>query len=195
MAAKKIGILGDGHVGSALARGAERAGYEVKAVGSDKKAQQDAAKWADLVVLAVPFIAIDEVVHALGDALDGKTLVDVTNALGPQMKLAVGFTTSGAEELQKKAPRARVAKAFNSVFAQHMDTGRVGDQRLTAFVASDDARAKSETLELARNIGFDAVDAGPLESARLLEPLALLNIRLGYMLGMGTQIGIELVHG
>jgi predicted dinucleotide-binding enzyme len=163
-------------------------------VGSDKKAQSDTAQWADVVVLAVPFGALDEVVHSLGSALDGKTLVDVTNALGPQMKLAVGFTTSGAEELQKKAPKARVVKAFNTVFAQHMDTGRVGDQRLTAFVASDDAAAKSDTMEMARGIGFDAVDAGPLESARLLEPLALLNIRLGYMLGMGTGIGFELVH-
>ena len=192
--AKKIGILGDGHVGSALARGAERAGYEVRAVGSDKKAQRETAAWGDVIVLAVPFGAVDDVLKSLGDALDGKTLVDVTNALGPQMKLAVGFTTSGAEELQKKAPKARVAKAFNTIFAQHMDSGRVGEQRLTAFVASDDARAKSDTLELARGIGFDAVDAGPLESARLLEPLALLNIRLGYMLGMGTGIGFELVH-
>jgi len=192
--AKKLGILGDGHVGSAIARGAQRAGYEVRAVGSDKKAQRETAAWGDMVVLAVPFAALDEVVKSVGDALDSKTVVDVTNALGPQLKLAVGFTTSGAEELQKKAPKARVAKAFNTIFAQHMDTGRVGDQRLTAFVASDDARAKSDTLELARGIGFDAVDAGPLESARLLEPLALLNIRLGYMLGMGTGIGFELVH-
>jgi len=194
MAARRIGIMGDGHVGSALARGWERAGYEVKAVGSDEKAQKDTAAWSEIVVLAVPFAALDDVVKSLGNALDGKTVIDVTNALGPNMKLAVGFTTSGAEELQKKAPRARIAKAFNTVFAQHMDKGHVGDQPLTAFVASDDPNAKAETLELARAIGFDAVDAGPLESARLLEPLALLNIRLGYMLGMGTQIGFELVH-
>jgi len=194
MAARRIGIMGDGHVGSALARGWERAGYEVKAVGKDEKAQKDTAAWSEIVVLAVPFGALDGVVKTLGNALDGKTVIDVTNALGPNMKLAVGFTTSGAEELQKKAPRARVAKAFNTVFAQHMDKGRVGDQPLTAFVASDDPNAKSETLELAKAIGFDAVDAVPLESARLLEPLALLNIRLGYMLGMGTQIGFELVR-
>jgi len=194
MAAKKIGILGNGHVGSALARGWQRAGYDVKAVGSDEKAQKDTAAWGEVIVLAVPFAALDDVVKTLGNALDGKTVVDVTNALGPNMKLAVGFTTSGAEELQKKAPRARVAKAFNTVFAQHMDKGHVGDRPLTTFVASDDPNAKAEALELAKAIGFDAVDAGPLESARLLEPLALLNIRLGYMLGMGTQIGFELVH-
>src|SRR6476660_10298784 len=116
MAARRIGIMGNGHVGSALARGWERAGYEVKAVGNDKNAQREAAQWGDVVVLAVPFRTLDEVVKALGNALDDKTVIDVTNALGPDMKLAMGFTTSGAEELQKKAPRARVAKAFNTVF-------------------------------------------------------------------------------
>jgi predicted dinucleotide-binding enzyme len=66
---------------------------------------------------------------------------------------------------------------------------------LTAFVAADDADAKKSVMNLAQRIGFDAVDAGPLSNARLLEPLALLNIRLGYALGMGTQIGFKLLHG
>ena len=111
------------------------------------------------------------------------------------MSWAIGFTTGGAEELQRKVPEARVVKAFNTVFAQHMDSGRLGDKPLTAFVAGDDAGAKKSVLELARAIGFDAVDAGPLKNARLLEPLALLNIQLGYVLGMGAQIGFKLLHG
>ncbi len=86
-------------------------------------------------------------------------------------------------------------KAFNTVFAQHMDKGRLGDQGLTAFVAGDDVGAKKTVLELARGIGFDAVDAGPLRNARLLEPLAFLNIQLGYVLGMGTQIGLAFLRG
>ena len=86
-------------------------------------------------------------------------------------------------------------KAFNTVFAQHMETGRLGDQRLTAFIAGDDAGAKETVLGLARGIGFDAVDAGPLKNARLLEPLASFNIQLGYGLEMGTQIGFKLLHG
>jgi predicted dinucleotide-binding enzyme len=85
-------------------------------------------------------------------------------------------------------------KAFNTVFAQHMDSGRLGDKPLTAFVAADDAEAKKAVLDLARGIGFDAVDAGPLKSSRLLEPLAFFNIQLGYVLGMGTQIGFKLLH-
>jgi predicted dinucleotide-binding enzyme len=193
--AKNIGVIGDGNVGGALARGLKRAGHEIRAVGSDAGAVRDAAAWGEVVVLAVPFGAVDSVVKIAGEALSGKTVIDVTNAIDGSMNLAVGFTTSGAEELQKKLPKSRVVKAFNTVFAQHMDTGRLGDKPLTAFVAGDDASAKATVLGLAREIGFDAVDAGPLKNARLLEPLAYLNIQLGYGLGLGTQIGFKLLHG
>jgi predicted dinucleotide-binding enzyme len=190
----KIGIIGNGNVGSALGRGLSRVGHEVRLAGNDPKAVRETASWAGVVLLAVPFGAVDAAVKEAGNGLDGKTLVDVTNALAPDMSLAVGFTTSGAEELQRRAPKARVVKAFNTVFAQHMETGRLGDQPLTAFVAGDDASAKTAVLQLAREIGFDAVDAGPLKSARLLEPLAYLNIQLGYALQMGTRIGFKLLR-
>ena len=195
MAAKRIGIIGNGNVGSALGRGLKRAGHDVRSVGNDKRAIRETASWAEVVLLAVPFAAIDGVVREVGGVVEGKVLIDVTNALDANMGLAVGFTTSGAEELQRKVPKVRVVKAFNTVFAQHMDSGRLGDKPLTAFVAGDDASAKISVLELAREIGFDAVDAGPLKNARLLEPLALFNIQLGYVLGMGTQIGFRLFHG
>jgi predicted dinucleotide-binding enzyme len=190
----RIGILGAGHVGSALARGLERAGHEVRSVGRDKSAIRDAAGAASVVILAVPFGAIDDVLGLAGETLRGKTVVDVTNALDANMSLALGFTTSGAEELQKKLPASRVVKAFNTVFAKHMDTGRLGEQRLSAFVAADDAAAKTTVLALARDIGFDAIDAGPLKNARALEPLAYLNLQLGYVLGLGPQIGFKLLH-
>jgi predicted dinucleotide-binding enzyme len=192
--ARKIGILGDGNVGSALARGLKRAGHEVRAVGEDPAAIRDVAAWGEIVILAVPFGAIDDVVKTAGEALSGKTVIDVTNALDDNMNLAIGHTTSGAEELQKKLPRSKVVKAFNTVFAQHMDTGKLGDKPLTAFVAGDDAAAKKTVLELARQIGFDAVDAGPTKNARLLEPFGFFNIQLGYGLKMGTQIGFTLRH-
>jgi predicted dinucleotide-binding enzyme len=194
MTLKRITILGRGNVGSALARGLTRAGHDVRAVGKEPGKMRDAVPWADIVILAVPFLAVDSTLKEVGGSLAGKPLVDVTNALGPEMQWAIGFTTSGAEELQKKAPQARVVKAFNTVFGQHMDTGQLGDQQLTAFVAGDDADAKRETLELARNIGFDAIDSGPLRNARLLEPLGLFNIQLGYQLRMGTQCGFKYLH-
>jgi len=190
-----IAIIGNGNVGSALARGIKRAGHEVRAVGNDGATIRDTAASAELVILAVPFGAIDDVVKAAGGAFAGKTIVDATNALDANMNLAVGFTTSGAEDLQKKLPKSRVVKAFNTVFAQHMESGRLADQRLTAFVASDDESARKQVVELARSIGFDPVDSGPLKNARLLEPLAYFNIQLGYGLGMGTQIGFKLLHG
>lgn len=191
----RIGIIGDGNVGSALARGLKSAGHDVRTVGKEKAAIRETASWAEVVLLAVPFGAIDDVVKEIGAVVEGKTLIDVTNALDANMSLAVGFTTSGAEELQRKVPNAHVVKAFNTVFAQHMDTGRLGDQRLTAFVAADDAGARKRVVELASEIGFDAVDAGPLKNARLIEPLAYFNIQLGYVLGMGTQMGFKLLHG
>lgn len=194
MQIKKIGIIGNGNVGAALARGFRTIGHDVRSVSDDKRDLKDVVAWGDVVLLAVPFSAIDAVVEEAREAFRGKTLVDATNALDPSMNLAVGFTTSGAEDLQKKLPEARVVKAFNTVFAQHMDFGRLGENLLTAFVASDDSEAKKTAMELARGIGFDAVDAGSLKNARLLEPLALLNIQLGYVLGMGTRIGFKLLH-
>jgi predicted dinucleotide-binding enzyme len=85
-------------------------------------------------------------------------------------------------------------KAFNTQFAQHMESGHLGDEQLTVFAASDDADAKQLVLDLAKAIGFDALDAGPLSNARLLEPLGYLNIQLGYVLGLGTQIGLQLLR-
>ncbi len=189
---KKIGIIGDGNVGSALARGLKRAGYEVQTTGKEKV--RETAAWGEIVILAVPFGAIDDALNTMGDAISGKILVDVTNALDENMGLAIGCTTSGAEELQKKAKSAKVVKAFNTVFADHQDTGRVGDQPLTAFVAADDETAREAVLTVARDIGFDAISAGPLQNARWLETLGYLNIQLGYVVGLGTRTGFRYIH-
>jgi predicted dinucleotide-binding enzyme len=194
MSTKKVGIVGDGNVGGALARGLRKAARQVKTVGNDKPGIRETADWADIVILAVPYQAIESVIEAAGSALDGKVLVDVTNVLDSDMNLALGFTTSGAEELQNRVRNCHVVKAFNTIFAQHMDTGRLADQPLTVFAAGDDVAARSDVLELAREIGFDPVDAGPLRNARLLEPLGYLNIQLGYVQKMGTNIGMMLLR-
>jgi predicted dinucleotide-binding enzyme len=190
----RVTIVGQGNVGGALARGLARAGYDIRTADSDPVAARDAAGWGDLIILAVPYSAIDAVLAALGRAIDGKVVVDVTNALTADHRLAVGFTTSGAEELQRKAPAAKVVKAFNTVFAQHMDTGHVKGQPLSLLAASDHPAAKAAVEALGRDLGFDPVDAGPLRNARWLESLGYLNIQLGYVLGMGTEIGFALLH-
>ncbi len=190
----KIGILGSGNVGKALSRGVTRAGHEVQLVHRDPAAMREAVQWADAIVLAIPFTAIESVVNRIGDGFDGKIVIDVTNTLTPDHKFAELSHSSGAERLQAMIPHARVIKAFNTVFAQHMDTGRVGDKPLTALIAGDDVQAKQAVIELASGIGFDPVDAGPLANARMIESMAFLNIQLGYGLGMGTQIGFHLHH-
>ena len=192
---QKIAIIGKGHVGSALQRGLARAGYETRMTGKGPDVQKTAA-WGEVVILAVPFGVSAAIASDLGSALSGKVLVDVTNALGAQGQLALGYTTSGAEELQKKVPAAKVVKAFNNVFAQNMSSGKVKDQKIGCFVAADDATAKNVVLEMAKDIGFDGVDAGPLANARLLEPLGYLMIQIGYVInkGLGTAIGMSLTR-
>jgi hypothetical protein len=190
----KIAIIGAGNVGTALKTGLSRTGNDVSTVGREDNAAQ-AAEAAELIILAVPFSEVGNVAGQLGSAASGKIVIDATNALSPAMELAVDTsTTSGAEELQKKLPDARVVKAFNTTFATAMATGQINGEKLAGLVAADDAEAKTQVLGLVRELGFDPIDAGPLSAARLLEPLALLNIKLGFVQGYGPASGFGLVH-
>lgn len=192
----KIGIIGKGNVGSALATGLSRKGHEIKFGHLDpREPVSEAAKWGEVIILSVPYSAAADTTKAVGSAANGKPVIDVSNALTEKMELAIGFSTSAAEEIQKMLPQAYVVKAFNTVFAQNQSTGKVGDEQLTLFVAGNDAKTKKTVMQLGRDIGFDPVDAGPLKSARYLEPMGMLMINLGYSSGMGTKIGIKLVKG
>jgi predicted dinucleotide-binding enzyme len=145
--------------------------------------------------LAVPYENVVDAVKEIGVMADGKVLIDVTNAVTDDWGLAIGFSTSAAEELQKKLPKTRVVKAFNTVFAANQSTGKVGKEQLTFFVAADDAAAKVTVMQLGKDIGFEPVDAGPLKSARYLESMAVLLMNLAFVLGMGANIGYKLVKG
>ncbi len=192
----KIGIIGKGNVGTALATGLSRAGHEIKFGHRDpKEPVYEAAKWGDVIFVAVPFDNVPDAARAIRSASDGKIVIDVTNALDKNMELAIGFTTSGAEKLKTYLPNARVVKAFNTVFAQNQSTGRIGDAQLTLFVASDDEKAKQIVMKLGRDIGFDPVDAGPLKAARYLESMGVFMISLGITQKMGTRIGYKLIKG
>lgn len=197
-------ILGAGHMGSALARRFAAAGHGVCLVATSiEKARSiaasipgtvavDAAGSAadvDTVVLATPFDSAVEALRGVGP-LDGKIVVDITNPLTTDYAgLTVGHTTSAAEEIAKAFPQAEVVKAFNTLFAQVLGEGaRFGDAIAPTFVAADSARAKATATALAESMGFDVIDAGPLKNARYLEPLAGLNIHLGYGAGLGTGI-------
>jgi len=194
MAKPKVALIGEGNVGTAIRNGLERSGYEARSVGHVPEEVRETASWGDVVFLAVPFTALDDTIRELGDSIDGKVVVDVTNALTHDRQLATGINMSGAEELQKKIPRAKVVKSFNTVFAKNMETGKVKNTSISLFTAGDDSDAKDRVLEMGRDIGFDPVDVGPLRNARWLETLGYLNIQLGHMQKMGTDIGFKLVH-
>jgi predicted dinucleotide-binding enzyme len=190
----KIAIIGEGNVGSALQAGLSRIGHQVQALGrSDNVAEAGAS--AEIIIFAVPFGEVQKVAAELAESASGKIVIDATNALTPAIELALdSATTSGAEQLQQALPPAKVVKAFNTTFAAAMATGQINGEPLAGLVAADDAEAKSQVLSLVQHLGFDPIDAGPLANARLLEPLALLNIKLGFVQGYGPNSGFRLVH-
>jgi predicted dinucleotide-binding enzyme len=189
----KVAIVGKGNVGSALQEGLQKAGYEVRTTGSDQEGVRAVGAWGDIIVLAVPASARRDVIEKLGD-VSGKVVVDPTNLLKADWSYAGDLDKSGAEELQEWAPGARVVKAFNTVFARNMSTGRARGEPISLFVAGDDEDAKRQVMEMGRAIGFVPVDAGPLSHARYLEVLGVFNIQLAYgPTKYGTDIGFRLV--
>lgn len=203
----RIGIIGAGNVGKALAGSAVRAGHSVKISATTRQKAEEAAKAtraqaaqsnedairdSDLVVLAVPADRVDEVVSALAPELDGKVIIDVTNRFDlndPGSKLD---GTSNAEKIQKRAPKAHVVKAFNYAFASRMANPNVDGVRLDGFVAGDDEHAKKKAIEFVESIGFRPIDAGPLVLARVLEGMGTLIITLQVRHGWPWQNGWKL---
>ncbi len=197
-----ITLLGTGNMGSAFAQQLHAAGHSLNIVGRDAaKAQALAARFgastelaraasSDVVVLATGY---GDAVQALRDAAlpAGAVVVDITNPLtADYMGLTLGHTTSAAEQIAAALPGLHIVKAFNTVFAQRLAAGaRVSaTETVPVFVAADAEPARQRVAELARSMGFDVIDAGPLRNARYLEPLAGLNIYLGYGAGLGTLI-------
>jgi predicted dinucleotide-binding enzyme len=201
----KVTVIGAGNMGSAFVRQLVRAGHQVKVTARDaaKAAQvatanpgttavpsSGAARGAEIVVLATGYA---DAVAALrtADVQPSQAVIDITNPLtADYMALTLGHSTSAAEEIAKAIPNATVVKGFNTVFAPVLAEGSdFGDGRkVSVFLASDSAEAKNLASTLAQSMGFDVIDAGGLKNARYLEPLAGLNIYLGYGAGLGTAI-------
>jgi len=201
----KVTVIGAGNMGSAFVKQLHRAGHAVRvtARNADKAAAlaaqypgvvavpaANAAAEADIVVLATGYADAPAALSSLGD-LTGKVVVDITNPLTPDyMGLTLGHSTSAAEEIAKAVPGAQVVKAFNTLFAQVLAEGADfgAGRKATVFVAGDSESARQAVAGLAETLGFAVVDAGGLKNARYLEPLAGLNIYLGYGAGLGTGI-------
>ena len=202
----KIGIIGSGNIGSGLGSLFAKNGHEVIFSFSrdPQKIQQvvaeagpnarsgtpeQAARFGDVVVLAVGWGAVKEALQAAG-ALDGKTLISCVNPLTPDFSgLVVGTTTSAAEEIAKLVPRAHVVEAFLNVFAGILHSGTMlfGADVPSVFYCGDDAASKSAVRRLIADIGLEPVDSGPLKNARFVEPTAMLILQLGAFLGMAKE--------
>jgi predicted dinucleotide-binding enzyme len=203
-----ITIIGAGNVGRALAGAWRKAGHQVtvgvRNPGDAKVAdlsQQGvrvadvatAARGADVIVLAVPWGAVEPTIQALG-ALDGKIVVDATNPLTPTLDLAIGFDDSAGETVGGLASGARVVKAFNTTGASNMADAHYSRGKLMMAVAGDDPDAKKTVMSLANDIGFDSVDAGPLTMSRQLEAAAVLWIKLAYAQQQGVDFGFSILR-
>ncbi len=143
----------------------------------------------EIVILAIPYGATGQVIESLGQKLDGKIIVDITNPLNATYSgLAVAPGTSAAEEIAKKLPAdAVVLKAFNTTFAKTLVDGEVDGERLDVFIAGDAEESKQKVSKLVEDGGLRAIDAGPLERARQLEAIGFLGIALQPELGTGFQ--------
>jgi 8-hydroxy-5-deazaflavin:NADPH oxidoreductase len=196
----RIGILGSGLMGGKLGTIWARAGHEVvfsyarseeklKKLARDAKGKaragtpREAAQDADALLLAVHWSRFDDVLKQAGD-LSGKVIVTCSLPMNADdTDLVIAHTSSGAEELAKKVPKARVVSAFGTVpsevlFDVYEAKRRTG--RPSLLYCGDDKKAKAVAVELIRDTGFDPVDAGPLRIARYTEPFTLLIARLAY---------------
>jgi hypothetical protein len=201
----KIAIIGAGNVGKALGQGWHRRGHDVtygvrnpadpKHTGlSAVAANAEAARDAEVVVIALPWGETETAVGLLGAALDGKVVVDATNPIAADFSgPAFGQDDSAGERVQRLVPRARVVKAFNTTGAGNMADPGYAAGAATMLVAGDDAAAVDTVRGLAAELGFDALAAGPLKLARQLEQLAWLWIHLAYKQGLGTEIAFRLM--
>jgi hypothetical protein len=189
-----ITIIGTGNMARGIATRALAGGHAVTLLGTEtEKAQSLADELAgdvragqvgdppagDVVVLAVWYSAVDDVLARYGDRLDGKVVVDITNPIDVEafepLTLEAG---SAAQEIAAKAPGARVVKAFNTTFAGTLGEGSVAGQPLDVLIASDDEEAKRTVSGIVSDAGLRPIDAGALKRARELEALGYLHMAI-----------------
>jgi 8-hydroxy-5-deazaflavin:NADPH oxidoreductase len=189
----KATIFGDGNMGTAIASLLNQGGATVEHITTAD--QGEATVSGDLVVLAVPYPALDAITAAYGDQLAGKVVVDITNPLNFETfdSLTVPAGSSAAAELAEKLPSSKVLKAFNTTFAGTLASKTVGEQPTTVLIAGDDAEAKSALADAITAGGVEAVDAGSLNRARELEALGFLQLTLAAGGKTGWTGGFALV--
>jgi predicted dinucleotide-binding enzyme len=180
----RIGVIGAGRIGGGAARLLARAGHELllsysrdpdklraqaEEIGAQAGTPAEAAAFGDVVILAVPWPAIDDAVAQAG-SLDGRIVIDTTNPFGAGgWQVPEGRTTTQVN--QERLAGAQVVKSFNTLTAafQQEAAGRTGEKRVAMFLAGDDAEAKRVVAGLIDDAGFDPVDAGTAAQSSILE--------------------------
>jgi NADPH-dependent F420 reductase len=205
----RIAVIGAGNVGGGLGTRLATTGFPVRfglrpgseakellaaAKGAEGATPAEAAKWAELVFLAVPGSVALEVAQSLGDVLAGKVVVDCNNPLvwkdGPVWTPPAEGSLAAA--IARAAPRAKVVKGFNTFGAEfHRDPGLAGAPA-HVFLAGDDADAKKLVSDVATSAGFRPVDSGPLRNASVLENVAMLWIHLATVGGQGRDFAFAM---
>ena len=206
----KIGIIGAGDVGGTLGRSWRQRKHEVmfgvrnlqshnvqRLIQSDQSLKfgdiREAVQFGDIIVFAIPWTSIEEIVSSSGNLSD-KILIDPTNPLTPDLKGLALEKTSVAEKIASIAKDANVVKAFNTVGAKIINNVLFDSNKADLFICGDNTHAKRIVGQLANDIGFDVIDAGPLVNARMLENLALLWIELAFKQQLGPNIAFKLLR-
>ena len=198
----RVGILGSGDVGQALGNGFVSRGHIVKlgarAARNEKAAAwaakhpgkasagtfKDAATFGETLVVATLWSGTENALSLAGkENFKGKVILDVTNPLviesGKPPRLALGHTDSGGEQVQRWLPGARVVKVFNTVGNAHMVDPKFRGGPPSMFLCGNDAAARAAVTDVCRAFGWDPIDLGGLDGARLLEPLCILWVKYG----------------
>jgi NADPH-dependent F420 reductase len=172
-----VSIIGTGNMGQAISALAAKGGNSVELFNTSDR---DKPVTGDIVVLAVYYPVVADVLATRGEQLAGKIVVDITNPLNVETfdDLTVPADSSATAEIAAALPNSRVLKAFNTTFAGALAAGTVGGLQTTVLVAGDDNDAKAELIGLISAGGLRAIDAGGLKRARELEALGFLQITL-----------------
>lgn len=198
----RIGVIGTGNVGGTLGRRFAEAGHEVQfgarpgsptPIGANMSlgTVSEAAAFGELVVFAVPWLAAADAVKAAGD-LSGKIVFDCINPVRADFSgLDLGPRESAGEKFAALMPGARVVKIFNTVGYNVMQNPHFNGTPASMLYCGDDAEAKSVAAQLAVDIGFDPVDAGPLSQSHYLENFAWLWISMAAKYGHGREIAFR----
>ena len=206
----KIGIIGSGNMGGSLAKFWAEKGHSVlltstspeqtaevaKSIGHNTVtgSTSDAVSYGDIVVFAFPYESLKDVISK-GGSFKNKIVIDLINPLTPDVKgLLLGFETSASEEAAKLIPDAKIVKAFNTISAPVLKSGNIKFKGIPpdVYYCGDDEEAKSVVKKLIEDIGFEAIDSGPLSNARYLEPIAEFVIQLA-ILGLGDDIAVKVL--